>query len=333
MIFQRVEIVQPQSTAPSNNPDEQTGNGSSDTAEGFADIRHGPAQDSDDVDSPSEDDESSDDEISEYKRIRLLDDGRMRWDLLTCAQELSISKAGLGVTFPGARTFIDPTVFAFARATPRSENAMGELDDLEMYFEVKIRRGDVCVGFSCADKMPYVATPGIDGVYAYCGNDGKVFTHLTPPRMTVRSSRPGDVVGCGRYGRTGYFCLNGTLICESRGQVNCNVWDNQSRSLLTRISGQFKIIQEHYRFSPYPIVGLKEGASVMANFRARPFLTRKITKATETSVGVSLPAPILVTRQFWVCCNCGDLTNAATSVECVSCHHGFSSGHCTLETH
>lgn len=227
MIFQRIEIIQPQNTGPSNNPDRQTRNGSSDTADRSAEARHGPAQESDDVDSQSQDEESSDDEISEYKRVRLLDDGRMRWDPLTCAQELSISRTGLGVTFPSPRTFVDPSMFAFVGATPRSKNAMGKLDGLKMYFEIKIRRGEVCVGFSCADKTAWVATPTMDGVYAYYGNEGKVFRGSAHPTITAPWTRPGDVVGCGRDGSKGYFSLNGVPICESWSPVNCNVWDCQ----------------------------------------------------------------------------------------------------------
>lgn len=215
MIFQRIEIIQPQNTGPSNNPDRHTHSGSSDTAERSAEARHGPTQESDDVDFQSQEEVSSDDEISEYKRVRLLNDGRMRWDPLTCVQELSISKTGLGVAFPGPRPFVDPTAFAFVGATPRPKNSMADLDGLKMYFEIKIRAGEVWVGFNRADRTPWVSTtPGIDGVYAYCSNDGTVFVNSPYPRTTGISAWPGAVVGCGLYRRTGYFTLNRRLISK-----------------------------------------------------------------------------------------------------------------------
>jgi hypothetical protein len=43
--------------------------------------------------------------------------------------------------------------------------------------------------------------------------------------------------------------------------------------------------------------------------------------------------PAYVRNTFWVCCQCGWLSNAATSVQCVNCQHGFCGTQCTKETH
>ncbi|KAH6845649.1 hypothetical protein B0I37DRAFT_380785 [Chaetomium sp. MPI-CAGE-AT-0009] len=79
MIFRRIEVIQPKRVDSVNNPDEQARNDSSGLFES-AETRPSSASHLDDVDSPSEDEDDGtlDDEISEYKRIRLLDDGRIR---------------------------------------------------------------------------------------------------------------------------------------------------------------------------------------------------------------------------------------------------------------
>ncbi|KAH6637119.1 hypothetical protein F5144DRAFT_207203 [Chaetomium tenue] len=214
MIFRRIEIIQPQNDSPSNR-DDQTRNGSSNISERSEDTRHDPAQVSHVTDSPSEDEEPLDGAISEYKRVRLLDYGRVRWDPSTCAQELRISKTGLGVTFPGPRTSADHTTLAFVKTTPWPE-------------------------------------------------ENRVYS----PR---------------------HFNLNGEQFFE------------------------FEISQNHPS-SLFPMVGLRDGAGVVASFGARPF-----SMITEV--------------KLWVCCNCKWTSSWRSTNICINCHHGFGHGHCTIEKH
>lgn len=312
MIFRRIEIIQHDNIDSASNRDEQA----SDRFKKPAETRHGSAQSLDDVDSSSQESESSDDEISEYKRIRLVGDGRTRWDSSTCAQELRINKTGLGVVFPGPQTFVNPDAFAFVGTTPRSKKDRADYPSRrEMYFEIKIRSGEVCVGF-CFGKTPSVAMLGIDGVYAYSSNDGRVFKNPPDLHFTTPSILPGGVVGCGLDGRTGYFILNGKLICEFT--ASSNTWDGQV-GLLTSIPGEFAISRKYDRSSLSPIVGLREGASVVANFGAKQPL---------------LPRYVRTWIELWVCCKCGDTCNAAPPLaQCISCLHNFGDRHCTKEIH
>jgi hypothetical protein len=290
ILFRRIEIPQPQSADLMDSHNEQGRNDRSNISKS-AEARPGPPASSDGIDSPpqDEDDEALNHEISEYKRIRLVNDGRIRWDPLTCAQELRISTTGLGVAFPGPQTRVNTRAFAFVRTTRSGKGMSASPSPSAVYFEITVRTGDVCVGF-CAEKTPSVAVPGIDGLYVYCGNSGELFTGSAAPLITGPSVRPGDVVGCGLHDRIAYFALNRKHI------------------------GGIEIDRKHHPSSLYPVIGLKQGASVVANFCP------------------SILRPSYIRVQFWVCCGCSWTTNT-TSAQCINCQHAFSTSHCSKETH
>jgi hypothetical protein len=170
----------------------------------------GSVQDPDDGNFiPSENE--SHDEISEYKRIRLLDSSRMVWDRLACAQELRISSSGLLVSFPGHGASSDSDAYVVARATKPTRSATNGQSFARIYFEVQILRGDVCVGFR-TDSTPTIALPGAKGLYAYYSQKGKVFTGSPFPHITGSALGKDHVVGCGIHGQSGYFCFSKRLI-------------------------------------------------------------------------------------------------------------------------
>jgi hypothetical protein len=200
MIFRRIEMLeQPEAAGSSNN-----GGRNSKGAQDGETSTQGSTQSPDDGSflSEAEEDESSDDEISEYKRIRLLDHGGNRWK--PC-QGLRISRTGLSISYP-ARGPQTSREYVVARATRpmwgRGTTTLRE--HAAAYFEIKVLSGDVRVG--CYSNE-------IAGSAVFYNGDGDIRHGTRPfPRHRGPAFGQGDIIGCAFYEHKACFTRNGRII-------------------------------------------------------------------------------------------------------------------------
>ena len=177
----------------------------------------------DDVSPGPEEEASQDeerDEISEYKRVRLLDRARTHWILLACARYLIRTYQNFRFDF----AYHGPPVSqdALLKLVSYSRRDMLPLKEgmtptgLEAYFEIRAVGGDPCLGFY-ADVGSIKSLGGCEGFYTYDCSDGRLFASSATGILGAAgglSLTSGDLVGFGISRSHGYVFINDELIRE-----------------------------------------------------------------------------------------------------------------------
>ena len=181
-------------------------------------IRDDSSEESDDNQSTSDsEDEESDNEISEYKRVRLLDDGVIRWDPISCSPGIHISKNGLGVSYMKPQGQEAPKEWASVIATkPLLRAQPSPFLDIDIYFEIKVLSG----------KSFLLGLTNKPGCLVYTVQWHTGYTYISSYKRSAFSSHPslgphprdnqltlrrGDIFGCGIFGKMAYAVKNKTI--------------------------------------------------------------------------------------------------------------------------
>ena len=216
-------------------------------------------------------DQDAEDDISEYKRIRLLDHGQARWDLLACARHLLTLDYGgnelyHATAYHGPPVSEDILIRLLSDLPTRSQLRFKQRMRFKAYFEIKAIGGDPCIGF-CVGLNPDKSHPGWEGSYTYDCSDGRLFASsiVGIPRDDFDGASgltSSDIVGFGRSSRHGYVFINDKLIRELEAL---------RRTTPSRLAelylDTFTIKERHRNLRMHPIIGLREeNVQVLAFF-------------------------------------------------------------------
>ncbi len=217
-----------------------------------------------------------DDEISEYKRVRLLDQRKAHWTLLARARHLlkPVDGRSLVTAYHGPPVYEDTLTHLLGKFplwNPLSFEQRTTPLASEAYFEIKAVGGDPCVGF-CTELSSIKRHPGWEGSYTYDCSNGLLFaSSVVGIRRYGSAGGPGltsnDVVGFGLSRSLGSVFINDKLIRELVALRGSGIVRLAELCLDT-----FTIKERHRALPMHPVIGLRgEHVQVVARFD-RPML-------------------------------------------------------------